>query len=259
MTTCVNCGRDVDSQFCPDCGQNTTVLPITWKGVIISISSRWLGMDNRFARTFVNLSVRPTLVINEYLAGNRVKYIGPISYLIVMTALYILSFNVFGITPAEFMQNAAETFGGSELNQNQDVALKQQEFMNTYLSVFSSNMRLMVASIIPFIALGLTMFYRRTRNYLENFLLVSYLSSHLLWVSILMIGLSSVFGFGFYYMTMLITICYYVWVIGSLNRTNNVFWTYLKALISWIVSYIFFVLAMSILAVVTVIVLLSQS
>ena len=117
--------------------------------MIISISSRWLGMDNRFARTFINLSIRPTLVIEEYLAGNRVKYIGPISYLIVMTALYILSFNVFGITPAEFMQNAAETFGTPELNQNQDIALKQQEFMSTYLSVFSSNMRLMVASIIP--------------------------------------------------------------------------------------------------------------
>ena len=259
MTTCVNCGRDVDSQFCPDCGQNTIVLPITWKGVIISISSRWLGMDNRFARTFINLTVRPTIVINEYLAGNRVKYIGPISYLIVMTALYILSFNVFGISTAEFMQNAAETFGSAEVNGDLEATQKQQVFIGNYLSIFSSNMRLMVASIIPFIALGLSIFYRKRRNYLENFLLVSYLSSHLLWLSIIMVGLTSFFGFGFFSITFFISISYYVWVIGSLDTVGEPIRKYFKAFLCWIVSYIFFVAAMSVFAVIVVIMLLSQS
>jgi hypothetical protein len=232
------------------------VLPITWKGILVALSSRWLGMDNRFARTFINLTKRPTVVIKEYLAGNRVKYIGPISYLIVMTALYLLSFNLFGISTEEFMRNAADSFGGFQVDKDPEVAQKQLEFMETYMSVFSRNMRLMVASIIPFIAMGLALFYRGKRNYLENFLVVSYLNSHLLWVSILFVGLSAVFGFAFYYVTMAISIGYFIWAVGTLNPTGNRIWSYFKALLCWVVSYFFFVIFMSIFAVVTVIIIM---
>lgn len=97
------------------------------------------------------------MVISEYLDGNRIKYIGPLSYLVVMSALYVLSFQLFNVDPQEYMGQAANSIQSSE--QTQD----QQAFMQSYMQTFTDNLRLVVASLIPFFSLSLIIFYSKKK------------------------------------------------------------------------------------------------
>lgn len=239
----MNCGNSVESNYCPDCGQKTKVLPITWKGLLSELSSRWLGLDNRLFRTFKGLWIRPHVVVEEYLEGNRVKYIGPLSYLVVMSALYIFSFSIFGVTTEEFLRVTAEGFQPAEQTQT------QQEFMATYSQRISQNMRLMVASMIPFMSLSLIIFYKR-RNFLENFLIISYATSQMLWLSILTLAIFATTGYLEMTFSFILNIGYFAWLIGKLNPQKGKFWTYFKPLIVWIVGYIFFMLSIGFITII---------
>ncbi len=245
--TCINCGLEVSSNFCPDCGQKTKVLPITWKGLFSELSSRWLGLDNRLFRTFKGLWIRPHVVVEEYLAGNRVKYIGPLSYLVVMSALYIFSFSIFGVTTEEFLAKTTENFQPLEQSKT------QQEFMTGYMQKMSQNMRLMVASLIPFMALSLIIFYKG-RNYLQNFLVISYATSQLLWLSILTVAVLGFTGYSPLSIGFVINLGYFIWLIGKLNPRGGFFWTYFKALLSWVVGYAFFLISVMLITVVAMII-----
>lgn len=250
--TCINCNREVDSNFCPDCGQKTKVLPITWKGLIKELSSRWLGLDNKIARTFTSLWIHPKKVIEGYLEGNRVKYIGPLSYLVVMSALYIFSFSIFGVTTEEFLADTSKSFQPEEIDQN------QQKFMQDTMGAFAQNMRLMVGALIPFMALSLIIFYEK-RNYLQNFLVISYLTSQMLWLSILAIAIFAITGYNPQFVGLAINITYYVWVIGSINPQENKFITFFKAFWAWVIGYIFFMIVVGVLSFIYAIVLLTSA
>lgn len=199
-------------------------------------------MDNRFARTFTQLWVNPKEVIESYLKGNRVRYIGPLAYLIIMSALYILSFDLFGVSIEEYMGTAADSFQTGPRSQN------QQEFMQAYIKTFSDNMRVVVGSMIPFMSLSLLIFYRR-RNYLENFLLVSYAIAQAIWLSIFGLALLAITGGTILWVNFLVNMIYACWVFGQLHAQKSKTWTYTKAILSWIVGYIFFTVTISIIAV----------
>lgn len=238
---CINCASPVIGNYCSTCGQKAEVLPITWKGLITELSSRWLGADNRIVRTFIGLWTNPKRVILEYLEGNRVKYIGPLSYLVVMSFLYVLSFQLFGFTPEEMMNETSRMFQSSD----QELSEKQLRFINDYTRMFSKNMRLLVGVIIPFTALSMTIFYKKA-NYLQNFLIISYAVAQLLWVSIIVVALAAFTNYMFFTEGIVINVIYSVIVLAQINPQKSIFWTYSKALIVWLVGYIFFILVLSI-------------
>ncbi|WP_420576569.1 DUF3667 domain-containing protein [Ekhidna sp.] len=239
--TCINCSASVNGNYCIHCGQKTKVLPITWKGLVTELSSRWLGADNRIVRTFIGLWTNPKKVITEYLEGNRVKYIGPLSYLVVMSFLYVLSFQLTGFTPEEMMDETSRMFQSPD----QKLSEKQLQFINDYTQLFSKNMRLLVGVIIPFTALAMTIFYKK-RNYLQNFLIISYVVAQLLWVSMLAVALAAYTDNLFFTEGLIINIVYSVIILGLMNPQKSLLWTYTKALIVWLVGYIFFILVISV-------------
>jgi len=150
------------------------------------------------------------------------------------------------------------SFQGVQLHENPEVAAKQQEFIDEYTRIFSNNMRLVVVSIIPFLALSLSLFYR-DRNYLQYFLVASYITSHMLWLSIVLLAILAITGYMTFTISLIATIGYFVWVVGTLNRESNRVWTYIKALICWLIAYIFFAVMMSLLAFAMAIVMFFQS
>lgn len=237
--SCINCSSPVAGSYCSKCGQKAEVLPITWKGLITELSSRWLGADNRITRTFIGLWRNPKKVITDYLEGNRVKYIGPLSYLVVMSFLYVLSFQVFAFNPAEMMDEASRMF-----RPDQELSDRQLQFLRDYTQIFSKNMRLFVGAIIPFTALSMSIFYRR-RNYLQNFLIISYAVSQLLWISIITVAMAAFTGHMFFIEGLTINVLYTMIVVAQMNPQKTLFWTYAKALIVWSVGYLFFMIGIS--------------
>jgi len=97
MKTCINCGETSDRYFCAECGQKLEVRKVTWRSIADEVSAHWLGFNNQFFRVVRHLTTRPDKVITSYLSGNRVQYIGPLGYLVIMSAFYILAFDYLGI------------------------------------------------------------------------------------------------------------------------------------------------------------------
>ncbi len=255
--TCINCHQPASDNYCSNCGQIIRPKPITWKGLVLELTTNWFGTDNRFYRTVTSLTIRPHMVIKEYLAGNRVKYIGPLSYLILMGFLYILSFEILGLSPQDVFKVAGEGFGG--FGDPAATSERQREFMELYLNVLSKNMRILVGIMIPFLALSLNIFYRGRRNYLENFLLSAYLTSHVVWLNILSNIIFFSIGDMFLFLSMFISIGYYIWTIGSLNPQKSKLWTYTKPIFVWVTGYLGYIIILMMVTIVLVVQTLSQS
>lgn len=111
--------------------------------------------------------------------------------------------------------------------------------------------------MIPFIALSLTTLYKR-HNYLENFLMISYVTGQLLWLSILIIGVHSFTGYNAQFVGIIINSVFITWVIGSMNPQKNIIWRYLKGLLAWFVGYIFFMIAVMLISFVAAFIMIMQ-
>lgn len=231
---CVNCGEIVTQNFCANCGQKKNVSALTWRSVLLEVSGKWFGTDNRFYRTFTHLWLAPSQVITTYLNGNRVRYIGPLAYVVIMTALYLLSFQFFGVDTTEFMEGMGDFgFDTSEQTQN------QKEFQQKSMAVMSKNLRLIVVSLIPFTALSMTIFYKK-RNYIESILTMSYISAQLIWLSMLSLAIKAFMGFGNLLIGFIFSTAYATWAVGSANRQKTNLSTWVRAFFTWVLGNLLF-------------------
>jgi hypothetical protein len=92
---CKNCeiNLDINDKFCAQCGAQVVKEKLTIKKVIYEFSERYLSFDNKFLTTFKTLFTHPEWVINGYLNGLRVRFVNPITYLII--AVTLSGFNIF--------------------------------------------------------------------------------------------------------------------------------------------------------------------
>jgi len=175
--------------------------------------------------------------------GNRVRYIAPLAYLILMGFLYVLSFQVLGIDPSTALSEAGELVSANE--SSEEPLDERAAFFNDFLTAFGKNVRLLISILIPFLALSLHIFYKRW-NYLENFLISSYLNSHVVWLSLLSNVTYVLFDEMFIGTGSLLSLAYYSWAIGKMHPQRSRVWTYLKPVLTWIVAYLGYLIFMMI-------------
>ena len=95
---CRNCGCSCTSNFCPDCGQSVKEKRLENKTFFIGLLSGLTRINQGFLYTAWQLLIRPWKVIRDYIQCRRVRYVAPISMLIVVC--FISAF-VSGIMSSE--------------------------------------------------------------------------------------------------------------------------------------------------------------
>jgi hypothetical protein len=65
MTTCINCNANVETPYCPACGQPNPPKKISIKNVWNDFVSRTYGFDGMFPRTIRDLTIRPGAAANR--------------------------------------------------------------------------------------------------------------------------------------------------------------------------------------------------
>jgi hypothetical protein len=106
---------------------------------------RVMNVEQGLVHTVYGLTVKPGVVVRDYLAGSTVRYTHPAGYL-------LISFAVFAVT--------AQLFGGG--------------------TVGGSENRLFVALLVPFVALvSRILFWRARFNYAEHLIVVMYAIGHI--------------------------------------------------------------------------------
>ena len=234
MKPCINCGHESDSPYCPNCGQKMEVRRVTIRGISGEFISKWIGFDTQFGRTIVGMVIKPGEVINGYLEGNRTKYIGPLGFIVVMTALLLISFDLFGLEVQDFLKENQSTFqGGIE----QDISAQQLAFQQKINTFIAQNFRFFSAVLIPFWGIGLWFFYRkRGLNYIERIVVATYLSCQGIWLTIVGLAFMALTGKLNSLILLAVSILYYAYGLMKVYNTRNYFISLLKTIGSYAVS-----------------------
>jgi hypothetical protein len=130
---CKNCATVLSntSQFCNNCGGKVIRNRLTIKNLFEHITQTFFNYDNKLLRTLVDLFIRPEAVIGGYIAGIRMRYVNPISYIalsLTLSGLYILVLNKY--FPNAFTEMS--TFG---LEKQQATNITTVNIIQEYYSV----------------------------------------------------------------------------------------------------------------------------
>ncbi len=91
---CRFCKTELKGFFCHGCGKPKAHPRITIKRLLLQIPYTAFDLEKGFLRTLIDLSVRPGVVIDEYLYGDRLRYLNPIRYwLISLTLQFVILFS----------------------------------------------------------------------------------------------------------------------------------------------------------------------
>ncbi len=239
---CINCRATGIGNYCSNCGQKLHTQKITWKYAFSDFIDRWLGMDTKYGRTVVGLFKNPDNLITTYLHGNNVKYIGPLGYYVVMTALMLLLLEFLGISMAEFMEASNESMGMTP----EQTSEEQKAFQSGVMGWISDHFRLFSGLMIPFTALAGKMYYRKS-SYLHHIIRFTYIQAHTIWVTITIIIVYSITG-ELYSLIMLSTSSVYIsWALMKCYPQKYKAWGFVKGLIAWVTGYVIFFLFVAII------------
>ncbi|MDO4496405.1 MAG: DUF3667 domain-containing protein [Bacteroidales bacterium] len=192
MHHCLNCGKEFEGSFCPNCGQAARVQRITGQSLVKQIISSVLNFEANIPRTLIDLFYRPGYLIADYLTGKRKDYSNPFSTLLLLVAAYLfLNEFVFKDQVRQAMIDYSTQVGmglNRELNPQADVALgptpemqyaQEMELAGAifdYFSVFN-------LLLIPVVAFPLWLVFRKvgrfaqqSLNFFEALVAVAYLS-----------------------------------------------------------------------------------
>ncbi|MBK6858993.1 MAG: DUF3667 domain-containing protein [Saprospiraceae bacterium] len=92
-TICLNCEHHFKGNFCPNCGQNSTVKRITATTLLADFLHFFTHLEKGFLFTSWVFLTAPGISSINYISGKRKKYQTPASYFLIWTGLYIILHN----------------------------------------------------------------------------------------------------------------------------------------------------------------------
>ena len=102
---CANCGNVFKGNYCPLCGQEHDVGPVSWKSIISEIRDNFGNGDPRLILTFIpQLFGRPGYMISDYLSGRRMVCSAPAGRLIFIAAITLLVLKFTNASPVSVLQ-----------------------------------------------------------------------------------------------------------------------------------------------------------
>ncbi|GAA0725176.1 hypothetical protein GCM10009430_30420 [Aquimarina litoralis] len=168
ISNCKNCGHNVEKvNFCSHCGAKKITKRITYKNLISEITEVYLNIDNTLIKTIKDLTIKPHIVINDYINGVRKKHLNLPSYLLLsLTLSTLLTFikeKAFDITP--------------EIDKSD----KNSEVVEFLIETVEKFPTLGYFILIPMFSLMSRFIFRKYRryNFLEHNVINAYLIAHI--------------------------------------------------------------------------------
>ena len=124
---CLNCGTSLkgDENFCPNCGQKNDKRRANIKLFFAEFIDNFVSLDSRLFHTIKALLLKPEIVPDAYIKGQRKTYISPFRLLIISSLLYFVLSNSI-----DFIQNFID-------DNQQELPVKDQQKYSYHKAVDS--------------------------------------------------------------------------------------------------------------------------
>ena len=85
---CLNCGHEMQSRFCPECGQENTTYKVSLGRLLGDLFEELFQLESRLWRSLWDLVRHPGRLTREYNAGRRVRYTSPLRLYLLASFTY---------------------------------------------------------------------------------------------------------------------------------------------------------------------------
>ena len=105
----MNCGAKLDGLFCSACGQSHKYPRLNLRLWLADAFAGLVSLEAPILRTAIGLTTKPGGMVRRYIDGQRIRFVGPVTYAVHTSALWIASYAAFPLLPpASSTQGAVE-------------------------------------------------------------------------------------------------------------------------------------------------------
>ncbi|RZM22334.1 MAG: DUF3667 domain-containing protein [Pedobacter sp.] len=220
---CKNCNAEVESNFCPNCGQPASLKRIDGHYIVHEIE-HILHVERGILFTVKELIVNPGQNIRDYLSENRSRLVKPVIFIIVTSLIYSLSISFFHI------EDQYVRFEGGELRTPSKI-FKWIQGHYGYANIIMG----------IFITLWLKLFFRKYQyNIFEILIVLCFVTGISMLIYALFALLQGLTHAKVMAIGGLVGLGYCSWAIGHFFGKDNVL-NYMKAFFAYILGMLTFV------------------
>lgn len=171
---CLNCGSSTVEEYCAHCGQPYRGgRRLTIRGLLAEFGHKFLNLERGLLRTARDLTIRPGLMMRDYVTGKRKTYVNPFAYLVFGTALNLIVYRLSGTR-----EKALEAIR-TEFAQDPKMGAEMARSMSEQVEVLvDQNLYLLLLMAIPFTVLLRLFFWRFGATFAEIAVLPLYTFGH---------------------------------------------------------------------------------
>ena len=217
---CKNCNAEVNSKFCPDCGQPTSLKRINGHYIIHEIE-HVLHFERGILYTIKELITNPGQNVRNYLSENRSRLVKPIIFIIITSLIYSLTTGFFHI------EDQYVKFEGEEIKSTTPVKIfKWIQGHYGYANIIMG----------IFITFWLKLFFRKYRyNLFEILILLCFVMGVAMLIFSLFSLLQGLTKLNLMNVGGMVGVGYCSWAIGHFFGKDKIF-NYVKALFAYILG-----------------------
>ena len=237
-TVCKNCGQRFDGTFCNYCGQKSSVRRIDSTYIIDEVTSNLFQVNRGLFYTIKELTVRPGKSINAFLAGKRKQHVKPLSYVLLTSALYVLTAHFLGLNT--FSQDFTEGFTSGVTDEGNEAASVILSILNwlTNNHTYSVLLTLPLFSTASYLA-----FKRSSYNFFEHLILNIYITGHQMLIYLLA-SFAVTEGSMTEAVPFMFGIAFNFWAFYQFFRTSRPFFRILRTVLTFIIFLLLIIAVM---------------
>lgn len=247
--TCKNCRHEILGKFCHNCGQTANTHELNWLFLWHEIQHNFIHFEKGILFTSKELLTRPGNAIREFIEGKRVQHYKPIALVLLLAAIFTFLFQYFKVELAgNSIIRGIQDGGNASKKDNLPINLEDiREWTNAHYA-------LQALLQIPFYALATFIFFRKSGyNYVQNFVLLTFITAQSLLVHILLFPLEILNkNVQFYYLPLIIEfvrLTFWFWTyvqfFNKYSKTKSLTLAVVSFLFSFILQILFVVIVMA--------------
>lgn len=222
---CKNCNKEINSKFCPDCGQPTSLKRIDGKYIIHEIE-HVLHFERGILYTIRELLTNPGQNIRSFLSENRSRLVKPIIFIILTSLIYSFTINIFHIDE-QYVQFHHEGSKLSTANKIFHWIQGHYGYANIILGIF--------------IAFWTKLFFKKHKyNFFEILIVFCFVMGIVMLIFSIFALLQGITSLEISKIGGIISVIYSSWAVGQFFGKEKLF-NYIKALFAYLIGMITFV------------------